>query len=346
MKDQLKDSKDLEPFLNDETVIKSTTISLSRNVAGYKFLPKASISEMQDVLDSVSEKIHQEFGSTYEYYEPEFRDPFLGDIWAEQQITSNSFENKDCPRGLFVAKSNDVAIVINDINHLKLQIREKGLRPERCWSLINEIDDIVESRVEYAFSPQFGYLTTNLQDAGTGMKVSIEMHLPALAMQGKIGDLYDFSEAKDLDISGCRSDCDPEGDLFRISNNITIGRSEPEIVEEINKIAIKIAQFERQTRKLLVCEQHDTLVNSTLRALGLLKYSQMINFIEAANLLSKVKLGILTGTIENISIEEIDDTLRKIKPAKLNYDNCETLDYSKEEALRAKIIRKSLSSSS
>ena len=342
MKDSLKDTTNLVPFKNDGTVIRSTTLSLSRNAAGYKFVTKEDKSELGIVLDLISNKFTEAFGDSFEYFEPEYQDPFLNDILSENQITSIGFSDLDYPRGLFLSKAASIAAVINDCNHLKLQMTENGLETSRCWEKLNEMDDIIEEDIHYAFSPQFGYLTTSPQDAGTGLKISFVMHMPALAMHSKISDLYDFAQAKDLDISGCRGDCDPEGDMFKITNNITIGRSEQEIIEDTRKIVIKIAQYELQTRRLLACERADILNDSTQRALGTLRYAQMINYIEAANLLSKVKLGILSGTIKGVDIDKIDSVMEKITPARLNYDNCELLDFSREETLRAKIIRDSL----
>jgi protein arginine kinase len=344
MENQLKNTQNLIPFQNDGTVIMSTTISLSRNIAGYKFVSKASSQELLEILNDISDTVYEELGSGYTYNDVEFQDPFLADTWVEDQLTSPDYEDKDIPRGIFTAKNARIAIVINDINHLKIQITEKYLQPERCWTIINQIDDIIENRVHYSFSPQFGYLTTNLQDAGTGMKMSVEMHLPALAMNGSIGDLYDFAEAKDLFIEGCRGNCDPEGDMFRITNNITIGVSEEDIIKNMKRIVTRIAQFELQTRRLLLSEKKDMMTDSALRALGVLKFARMINYIEASNLISKVKLGILTGVVKGIPLEVMDKLLRKSMPARLNYDNCEILDYQKEEILRAEMIRDTLNS--
>ncbi|MFI4912077.1 MAG: hypothetical protein ACIAQZ_10470 [Sedimentisphaeraceae bacterium JB056] len=344
MEQHLTDIHKLIPFQNDGSVIQSSTISLSRNLTGYKFVPKASNTELQEILDEVCDCISEELNNDYTFNEPDFQDPFLGDLLVENQTTSVNFEQKNCPRGTLISDGTQTAIVINDLDHIKIQTRRNFLQTKECWLEADGVDDLIESKVHYAFSPQFGYLTTSLENAGTGLRVSIAMHLPALAMHGKIGDLYDFAEAKDLDISGCRGDCDPEGDLFCISNNITIGKSEEEIITYVNKIVTRIAQFELQTRKLLVCEQYDNLSDSVNRALGTLKYARMINYIEAANLISKVKLGAMTGILKGIEPETIEKLLKMIKPAQLNYDNCEVLEYNKEESIRADMIRSALSS--
>ncbi len=342
MKDSLADPTKLVPFKNDGTVIRATVLSLSRNVAGYKFVTKEDKSELGVVLDLLSTKFSEAFGSSFEYFEPEYQDPFLNDMLTEEQIATVGFAEKDYPKGLFLSKSGGIVAVINDCNHLKLQMQGWGLETSRCWEKLNEMDDIIEEDVQYAFSPQFGYLTTSPQDAGTGLKISFYMHMPALAMHSKISDLYDFAQAKDLDISGCRGDCDPEGDMCKITNNVTIGKSEQEIIEETRKIVVKIAQYELQTRRILACEEADLLNDSTQRALGTLRYAQMINYIEAVNLLSKVTLGISCGTIKGVSLDVINGIMKKITPARLNYDNCELLDFSREEVIRAKIIRDSL----
>lgn len=342
-KDSIAEHQNLVPFKNDGSVILFTTLCLSRNIAGYKFVTKAEPSELGAVLEAVTNRFTEAFAESFDYYEPEYQDPYLSDLLAENQITSVSFADKDYPRGLFLSKAGTVSAVINDSNHLRLQMTEAGLETALCFEKLNEMDDIIEQEVKYAFSPQFGYLTTSLQDAGTGMKISFSLHLAALAMQGKIGDLYDFAQAKDLDISGCRGDCDPEGDMFKITNNITIGKSEYEIIEDTRKVAVKIAQYELAARRLLVSEKLNILNDSVQRALGTLRYARMMNYIEAANLLSKVRLGILTGVLKGISCEKIDYILSKISPARLNYDNCELLDCTRDETLRCEIIRNSLS---
>ncbi len=320
-------------------VIMATSLSLSRNVAGYKFVTRASDNELQDILDIITDSVYERFGRDYDYYEPDFQDPFLGDIWAEDQLTSIEFDTKTSPRGVLVNSSNKVSIVINDKNHLKLQANETGLKAHHCWKILNSIDDGIETSVQYSFSPQFGYLTTNLKDAGTGMKLSFDMHLPALAMNGSIEDLHQFADAKDIEISGCRGDCEPEGDLYKITNNITIGVSEEKIVEDMTKIALRIAQFETKTREMLAGERFNSLLDTSQRALGLLRYARMIDYTEAASLLSELRLGILTGIIKEIPLSAVDRLLEKIKPARLDYDNCEVLGRVKSEILRADIIR-------
>ena len=328
---------------DDGTIVISTEIALYRNVAGYKFVATESRSKLKEILTAITECVEDTVGGNYHRYTPENQDPFIGELWVENQITSIGFEDKDCPMCVFVSRCSNMVIVVNDINHIKLYVKKVGLKPEKCWTLINRLDDEIEKNISYAFSPQFGYLTTSLKDAGTGMHASVIMHLPALAMRGTITDLYDFAEAKDVEISGCRSDCEPEGDLYKLTNNITIGKSEEEILTDLRKVAIGIANSESQARYDLIHEDFDILVDSTQRALGTLRYARMINFIEAANLLSKVRLGILTQTIREISLLTIDELLEKTKPAKMNYDSCETLDYDRQDVLRAETIREALS---
>jgi protein arginine kinase len=342
MKNELNEPVNMLPFKNDGTVIRHTTLSVSRNIAGFKFVKKASDEQLQQIVNDISDAIYDEFGDGYIYNDMDFPDPFLGDMWVEDQLISDDFEDKECPRAVFTSKIAPIVLVINDINHLKIKIKEKHLGTHQSWSIVSLLDDIIESKVRYSFSPQLGYLTTNLSEAGTGLKFSAILHLPALAMHGRIGDLYDFAVAKDLNVTGCRGSYDPEGDLFRVSNNITIGLSEEDIIRQTKMVIAKIAQFEQQTRKLLVCEQPDTLNDSTMRALGTLRYARMINYIEAANLISKVKLAVLTGLVKGIPLELLDKLLKDTTPAKLNYDHCEMLDYDRQETIRADIIRKAL----
>ena len=248
------------------------------------------------------------------------------------------------PRGVIVAAGEAFAAMINEEDHLRLQVLAPGLDLHSCWERINRIDDMIERQVKYAFDQRYGYLTACPTNLGTGIRVSVMLHLPALKMTGQIEKVLAAARDCDLAVRGLFGEgTDAVGDLFQLSNQASLGVSEMQVVEDfVGKIAPKIAAYELEARKSLLEKRPRSLDDKIQRALGVLRNACLVSSQEALFLLSNVRLGVNLGRIEKIDLATVNELFMLTQPAHLQLRAGRVLDADQRDSLRAEIIRNRL----
>jgi protein arginine kinase len=259
--------------------------------------------------------------------------------------------------------------MINEEDHLRIQVLKSGMRLSHCAEQINRIDDMIEEKVAYAFSSRYGYLTACPTNLGTGIRVSVMLHLPALKITGQIEKFLNASRDMSLAVRGLFGEgTEAAGDFYQLSNQATLGISEKDIIALFeNKIVPEIVEYENAARNQLLLKESDVLDDKISRAMALLKNAHLISSQEALFLLSHLRLGInmherlgaSTPAIENLcalirhsndadktqglSITTINRLFMLTLPAHLQLNYGKPLDPTHRDALRAKIIRSALS---
>jgi len=257
--------------------------------------------------------------------------------------------------------------MINEEDHLRIQVLKAGCQLSQCYEQINRIDDMIEQKVNYAFSPRYGYLTACPTNLGTGIRVSVMLHLPALKMTGQIEKFFNAAKDMGLAVRGLFGEgTEAVSDLYQLSNQVTLGLSEADIVRQFEKAIIpEIIEYEKAARSHLLSKQPDILDDKISRAMALLQNAHLISSQEALFLLSHLRLGInmqkymgaSTPAIEKlhtlcgedqadktrqVSIATINRLFMLTLPAHLQLNYGKPLDPNGRDALRAKIIRSAL----
>ena len=350
-------------------VVISSRVRLARNLAGHRFLAACPATEKAEILRKLKDVLMAlDLGDEVFYIGvdkvPALEKRFL----VERHLISQNHAFGKGPRGAVIARREFFTAMINEEDHLRLQVLKAGCQLPACIEQINRIDDLIEQKVEYAFSPKYGYLTACPTNLGTGIRVSVMLHLPALKMTGQIEKFLNATKSLGLAVRGLFGEgTEAAGDFYQLSNQITLGVRENDIVTQFEKTIIpEIVEYEHAARSQLLSHDVGLLDDKILRALALLKNANLISSQEALFLLSHIRLGLNmrkhqgastpaidrlcslgkdcadSGASDRLSIATVNRLFLLTLPAHLQLNYGKELDSTHRDALRAKIIRSAL----
>lgn len=326
-------------------IVISSRIRLARNLAGHNFTNCCDNKEKLEILQSLKEAILslQQLGDIF-FIDIEHGSGLERDLLIERQLISRHLASGKGPRGVVIAKNELFAAQINEEDHLRLAVLSPGLNLDKCWEKINDIDDSISKKIEYAFNPKLGYLTACPTNLGTGIRVSVMLHLPGLKMTDQLKKLFEAAKDMNLAIRGLFGEgTEAVGDFFQVSNQVTLGISEEKTVEDFQTLIIpKIVEYERIARDRLMVKDSAILDDKISRALALLKNARLISSHEAMFLLSNLRMGVNMGRIKEISIDTINELFLLTQPAHLQINKGQNLDPQQRDVLRAETLRAKL----
>ena len=328
-----------------EGILLSTRIRLARNLYGIPFPSTASDEQLDEVIRIVSDAcratpILQDV--TYLYLKE--LDDVSRKVLVERRVISPMFSEAD-HAGMVVMDANEtVSIMVNEEDHLRIQSIQPGLGLREAWRVISRIDDELSEHLSYAFSEQFGYLTSCPTNTGTGMRASILIHLPALSILDEVEKIIKELAPTEIAVRGFYGEgTEVIGNIFQISNQLTLGRTEIAIVDRLEVVANKFIELEQNAREKLLREQPDELEDRVFRALGILQNARIMSSLEFMNHLSMIRLGADMGLIQGLDAATLGELMIFTQPAHMQkmYKNME--DSRSRDRARAEIIRKKLS---
>jgi protein arginine kinase len=330
----------------ESDIVVSSRLRLARNLADFPFCNRASElekREIESILRRCSEEV--DVPEPLEYINVAKLDDLDRQFLVERQLISREHAAADGARGVAIAPREDISLMFNEEDHLRIQVLRSGYSIQSCWETVDRIDDMVEERVRYAFSEEFGYLTACPTNVGAGIRVSVMLHLPALAMTKEIDRVFRALQRIQLAVRGLYGEgSQASGDFYQISNNITLGKTEVEIVGNVDVVVPQIVEYERKARERLVEESRQTIHDRVSRAYGILRNAQTISSEETMHLLSSVRLGVNMKLIDDIAIETINDLFIHTQPAHLQKLDGHILDSEDRNVARAAYLRRRLES--
>ncbi|MCP4649150.1 MAG: protein arginine kinase [PVC group bacterium] len=244
-----------------------------------------------------------------------------------------------------VAISNDetLSVMINEEDHLRIQILQPGLNLDECWRKSEQMDATLSKKLSFAFSPKWGYLTACPTNTGTGMRASIMLHLPALVLTKQINRVIQAIIKLGLTVRGLFGEgTEAAGNFFQISNQVSLGRSEEEIVDNIKRIIRQVLEYEQNARKALITQNKSGLSDQVWRSYGILKNAHIISSSETIELLSNVRLGIDLGLIKGLTTKVINELFIFTQPAHLQKLENKVLNSQQRDIKRAELIREKI----
>lgn len=260
---------------------------------------------------------------------------------VEKHIVSPKFAlEKDTTGAMLINEEENIVIMINEDEHLKIQVLGSGLELDNLMNLAIEVDEKIQNHVSYVYHDNYGFLTASPMDIGTGLKASAMVHLPALTTTGNINKVLDVVNNFGMNIRGVYGqNSNSQGNIYQISNKQTIGIAEKEIIKNLTVIVEKIIEQERLARKML-SKNSVELEDTVYRSFGVLSNCKKISSEEIRKLLSDVKLGTDLGIIKELDDLKVNKIELYTKPANLQkYLGCE-LDTYEREMKRAEVIKK------
>lgn len=326
-------------------VVICTRVRLARNLNSHPFPGWAKKAEREKILGSILPAVLSlpEMGHAVLSDSMDHFTPLEKQVLVEQHLISREHAAKNAGSGLAVNKPRTLSVMINEEDHLRIQTFRAGLQLKNLWKAADKIDSELDAKLDFAFSPQIGYLTACPTNVGTGMRASVMLHLPALVLSEQIGQIIKAVNRIGLAVRGLYGEgTEALGNLFQVSNQMTLGEGESAIIERLQKVIHQIIEHEDNARTKLVQEKGRAVADQVGRAYGVLRYGYAISSKEALNLLSLMRLGVDLGIFPDSCRFEIDECLIRTQPAHLQMDYDRKLTTEERDGLRADFIREHL----
>ncbi len=326
-------------------IVISSRIRLARNVANYPFMSKATRAQRSELHRLCRDKLMSTYGQRDLFYvEMDKADEIDRQMLVERHLISKQHAAGEGARGVAISSDEALAVMVNEEDHLRLQVLRSGLQLRDCWEEADKFDDQLQESLEYAFSGKLGYLTACPTNLGTGLRVSVMVHLPALKLTGEIDKVFRAAKDMHLAIRGLYGEgTEATGDFYQISNQTTLGRSETEILNEFNDVVIpRIILAETQARSILENERPLMLDDRIGRAIGTLKNARLLTCEETLYFLSHLRLGVVMKRVSGIDLRVLNQLFLQTQPAHLQRVAGKPLDGEQRKAVRADFVRRKL----
>lgn len=330
----------------DNDIVLSSRIRLARNIGVIPFPNRAAEEQLLQVAETVRNSVgdlNKKTVNAFMFIDLEQISPLERFVLVEKHLISPALAQAAKHRGLLVREDGIVSIMVNEEDHLRTQVILPGLQMEAAWKLANEVDDVLEERMDFAFSERQGYLTSCPTNVGSGLRASVMLHLPALVITNQIGKVLSAISQLGLAVRGLYGEgSEAIGNIFQISNQITLGFSEREIIENLQSVAGQVVEQERLAREHLLKHNKEQLADRVYRAYGILRYARIISSQEAMKLLSDVRLGVDLQIIQEVDPKVFNELLVITRPNFLQKLARRDLDAAGRDVMRAEIIRQTM----
>src|SRR4051812_14650997 len=264
-------------------------------------------------------------------------------ILVERHLISREHAAKNAGSGLVMNKDESLCVMINEEDHMRMQSLRPGLQIKEAYAAIDAIDSTLEKKLDYAFSKDLGYLTACPTNLGTGIRVSAMLHLPALVLSEQINKIVQAVNKLGLAVRGLYGEgTEALGNVFQVSNQMTLGETETAIVERLEKVLAQIIEHEENARATLLEKKPKMVYNHIGRAYGILANAHSISSKETMNLLSLMRLGVDVGLFPGVDRALVDELFIMTQPAHLQKQHSEKLSAEERDLLRADMVRERL----
>ena len=322
-------------------IVMSSRVRLARNLEKFPFATRATKATQGEVLRLVREAILQV---------PSLRKPVVFEMGeldevdrqflVERHLISREHAARADHRAVAIGQGEVISIMINEEDHLRIQVMQSGLTLREAWTIVDTLDDELSKALSYAYSSDWGYLTCCLTNTGTGMRASVMVHLPALVITKQINKVLHAITKLGLTARGLYGEgTEASGNFFQISNQVALGRPEDELLENIERILKQVIGHEQAAREALMTNNRVQLEDRIWRAYGLLRHAQTMSSTETLDLLSAVRLGVDLGIMKELDRPTVNELLIFSQPAHLQKLEGAKLSSQERDAKRAALIR-------
>ncbi len=321
-------------------IVISTRIRFARNIAEYPFPCKLDTRSRTKLNTMVRDAVESDNKYGLRFVEMKTLAGFEAASMAERHIISPEFASDANGRAMLISPDEDICIMLCEEDHIRLQVMRPGFALDEAYAVADAIDDSLNSKFDFAFDSRIGYLTQCPTNLGTGMRASVMLHLPCLTMNGGISRLINTVSKLGLTIRGAFGEGSKAvGDMYQLSNQITLGISEAAAIGNLKSITLQICAQERAAREELL-KSIDT-EDEIFRAYGLLKWARLLSTDELMQNLSLVRLGSVAGKLE-VPLKTVNELMVSLQPATINAKAGQRLKPRERDFERAKAVREKL----
>jgi len=328
----------------ESEIVFSTRFRLARNVEGFRFKSRMTPDEEILLESFLSERVvDSTFGDGMQYVKLNDISKLDRRLLVERHLISMDHYKGTGPRAVAYDRNHSVSIMVNEEDHLRIQVIGSGLALGEQLNRINGIDDVLADRLTYCFDSDFGYLTACPTNVGTGLRVSVMLHLPALGISKHIQKVFNAVTKVNLAVRGFFGEgSQAVGDFYQISNQVTLGMAPEEVLGELNTVLPKVIDYERDVRKVLIQDDRKVLEDRIWRGYAILKSARSISSDETMAHLSSVKMGIHFGILDDLTVDMVNKLFLITQPAHIQMSVGKELNAAERDVARAALIRKEL----
>ncbi len=329
-------------------IVISSRVRFARNLAGFPFVGLSNRHQRHEIRQLTRNQImSKHLSDNIIWVDLPQSPPLDRQLLVERHLISRQHAKvgDDIPRAVAISADETFAIMVNEEDHMRIQVLRSGMQLAEAFDQIERIDDVLEEKLDYAYSRRFGYLTACPTNVGTGIRVSVMLHLPALKLTGEIDKVRRAARDMHLAVRGLFGEgSEALGDLYQISNQTTLGKSESEILADFEHTVVpQIIAYEQQARQALLRQRREQLDDKVWRAWALLAHARVMGTEEVLQLLSHLRLGVNLGRLEMVDIRTINELFLLTQPAHLQrLTGCE-MDPATRRVARARLIRQRIS---
>ena len=324
----------------DQDIVVSTRIRVARNLSKYKFPEYMSVEESDSLTKDILDIFKDDDTQDYKFIKLDSLTKVEQKVYVEDHLISPSILKNDEIASFLVREDEKATIMINEEDHLRIQTLLPGLDLQRGWELCSAIDDKLEEKLKYAYDFNLGYLTACPTNVGTGLRASVMLHLPCVSMTGSLEVILESLRKVGLTARGLYGEgSEALGFLYQISNQVTLGDTEEEIISKLDKVVHQILTRERNTRKYLISKRLVEMENQVYRSLGILKYSRILSSKEAMEHLSNIRMGETMNILEKNESFDVIKLMIDVQSANIQKRLKKEMNNRERDIERANIIR-------
>jgi len=328
----------------DSDIIISSRVRLARNLRNIPFVDRATEDQQKSVIAAVltAAEDTEELKNAY-YFEISSLEELDKQFFVERRLISSDFAERDNPRGLLVREDEKLSIMINEEDHLRIQVILPGFSLDKAWQIIHQLDKELSVDLEYAFSDQFGFLTACPTNVGTGVRFSVFIHLPVLSFTKEIEKIFAEMVPAGITVRGFYGEGSKIiGNFFQISNQYTLGWTEQGILDRLLPLIKLFIEKERRARERAMNGQRIIIEDKIYRALGIISNAKLLSSIEFLDFLSAIKLGVELGILEQVNNKVFNELIVLTQPAHIQKREGKILTELECDKIRAELVKEKL----
>lgn len=325
-------------------IIMSTRIRLARNLKGYRF-PISFVAEEAQLIDEQVMKalLNSDQERHFSYFAMKDLPQTQRQLLVEKHLISPHLAERKNGASVYLTADESISVMVNEEDHIRIQVLAPGLDLQQSFQTAMEIDRDLSQTLQFAYDDQFGFLTSCPTNVGTGLRASVMLHLPALTMSKKMNAIIQTLARLGMTVRGIYGEGSENlGNIYQVSNQITLGKSEQQILADLESIVQQIIEKERGARKQLYARTQIALEDRLFRSLGTILYAKVLTSEEAAACLSNVRLGVDLGIITNISLPQLNECMLLIQPGFVQQAANAQLQAAERDIVRAKLLQEKL----
>ncbi|OFI06925.1 putative ATP:guanido phosphotransferase [Clostridium acetireducens DSM 10703] len=333
--------------LSNKDIVLSSRIRLARNIKDIKFPHNLDEDKSKEVIDIVENAFYYSSDIKHNYKSIRLweNDSITNRTYLEKHLISNKLLINNKKSAFILNNEETISLMINEEDHIRLQCITAGLNLGEAYNIANKLDDLLEENLKYAFDEKLGYITACPTNIGTGMRASVMLHLPTLTINNQIGEVLNVLSQVGMTMRGLYGEGSKTiGRIYQISNQLSLGLSEEEIINNLKAVVNQIINQEKLTRDKLMESHKYEIEDRVYRALGILKSAVLIDSFEVLTLLSDVRLGVEMGMINNVDKSIMNTLLLDTQTATLQKTYKDKLTEKEIQFNRAKLVREKLNS--